>query len=122
MGTVGTVRVVPALGPALSVQVQVGGCALTWRKTQAGTAGGKKTMSMNVFGTKWKQRPICEMGMSQQRVALLQSHLCLGGGDKFPMGDGGGTGSRGISMGGAYLSWPSSLMQPFVCGEIFSVL
>ena len=25
MGTVGTVRVVPALGPALSVQVQVGG-------------------------------------------------------------------------------------------------
>ena len=60
--------------------------------------------------------------MSQQRVALLQSHLCLGGGDEFPTRDGGGTGSRGISMGGAYLSWPSSLMQPFVCGEIFSVL
>ena len=99
-----------------------GGCALTWRKTQAGTAGGKKTVSMNIFGMKWKRRPICEMGMLQQCVALLQSHLCLGGGDEFPMGDGGGTGSKGILMGGAYLSWPSSSMQPFVCGEIFSVL
>ena len=34
--------------------------------------------------------------MSQQCIALLQSHLCLGGGDNFLTGNGGGTGSRGI--------------------------
>ena len=44
----------------------------------------------------WKRWPICEMGMSQHRVALLQLHWCLGGGRDFPTGDGGGTGSRGV--------------------------
>ena len=84
-----------------------GGWALTWRRTQAGTAGGKKTVSMNVFGMKWNRRPICEMEMSQQRVALLQSHLCLGGGDDFPTGDGGGIGSRGIFEHTCWLALPT---------------
>ena len=33
--------------------------------------------------------------------------------------------SRACTAGGAYLSWPSSLTQPFVCvemGKIFNVL
>ena len=53
-----------------------GGVALTWCKTQVGIAGwqGKKTMLTKVLGMKWKQWPICDMGMSQHRVALLQSH------------------------------------------------
>ena len=34
--------------------------------------------------------------MSQHRVALLQSQWCLEGGGDFPMGDGGGSSSRGI--------------------------
>ena len=47
--------------------------------------GGKKTVSTNVFGMKWKQWPICEMGMSQQCVALLGKSMGWGNPDGLPV-------------------------------------
>ena len=62
MGTVGTVRVVPALGPALSVHVQVGGVSLDVAENPSWNSRGEENRVDESFGDEVKPFPYLRDG------------------------------------------------------------
>ena len=60
VGTVGTAKDLPALGPAFVVQDQKKGWASKWWRTERGTAGGAKRALKEPLGKACQHFPISE--------------------------------------------------------------
>ena len=107
VGTVGMWKDLPALRPALVVQVQVGGDFTRYCNTERGTAGGANRALKDPLGNAWKCFPTSD---SQIAHGDDWEQMCFGGGVGFPMGDGGGWGSRAIPL---FSLMPCNLCDPF---------